>query len=115
MKSYRIVLEYTEDSNPNGIRIVNPAQWSWPTILDLGPDEVVTLVSSQIIDTPQSHARQLAGIEDVEEIMQDGLGQDAVPDDGADLETFDFERAQREVREWHERPHWWDIIDTENN
>lgn len=71
MKSYRIVLEYTEDSNPNGIRIVNPAQWSWPTILDIGPDEVVTLVSSQIIDTPQSHARQLAGIEDVEEALEE--------------------------------------------
>lgn len=71
MKSYRIVLEYTEDSNPNGLRIVNPAQWSWPTILDIGPDEVVTLVSSQIIDTPQSHARQLAGIDDVEETLEE--------------------------------------------
>lgn len=71
MRSYRIVLEYTEDSNPNGDRITNPAQWSWPTLIDVGPDEVVTLISSQIIDTPQSHARQLAGINDVEETFEE--------------------------------------------
>lgn len=70
MRSYRIVLEYTEDSNPNDMRITNPAQWSWPTLLDVGPDEVVTLVSSQIIDTPQSHARRLAGIEDVDPLEE---------------------------------------------
>ena len=72
MRSYRIVLEYTENSNPNGDQITNPAQWSWHTLLDIGVDEALSVVSIQEIKTPAGHWEDLqdGALDELAEIAQ---------------------------------------------
>ena len=67
MQSYRIVLEYTT-SNPD---VYPPDTWDWWDLVAPGVDEAVSIVSVEEIEPPAGH---------VEEIMQDELGEDAVPD-----------------------------------
>ena len=69
MKSYRIVLEYTENTQMDGIEYHRPETWDWRTLLDIRVDEAISVVSVEEIETPAAH---------VEDIMQDGLGQDAL-------------------------------------
>jgi len=64
MKSYRIVLEYTENTQMDGIEYHRPETWDWHTLLDIRVDEAVSVVSVEEIDTPEGH---------LEDIMQDGL------------------------------------------
>ena len=64
MRSYRIVLEYTENTYNNS----HPEEWDWYALFDIGTNEALSVVSIQEIKTPAGHW---------EDMMQD-----AVPDAG---------------------------------
>lgn len=55
MRSYRIVLEYTDDSDMNG----HPVTWDWWDLLDIGVDEVMSVVNVEDIETPEGHKEEL--------------------------------------------------------
>lgn len=55
MRSYRIVLEYTDAS---GFRN-RPDLWDWHSLLAADPDETVSFVSAEPIPTPEGHKEDL--------------------------------------------------------
>lgn len=52
MRSYRIVIEYTDAATKHRDR---PEQWDWHDLLAPDADEAVSLVSVTKIPTPQGH------------------------------------------------------------
>ena len=58
MKSYRIVIEYTDASTPPWDR-PTPDRWDWWDLLAAGSDEVVSFVEYEEIATPPGHVEQL--------------------------------------------------------
>ena len=56
MKSYRIVIEYT-DAHPD-VR-PTPDYWDWWDLLAQGEDEVVSFIKYEEIETPAGHVEQL--------------------------------------------------------
>lgn len=55
MHSYRIVIDYTDASEMNG----HPETWNWWTLLDIGGNEAVSVVSVEDIPTPEGHKEEL--------------------------------------------------------
>jgi hypothetical protein len=60
MKSYRIVLEYTDAT---GGMNWHPESWDWFNLLDVGPAESVNVVSVEDIPTPDGHKEELDGVD----------------------------------------------------
>ena len=67
MKSYRIVLEYTTTND----EMTSPDSWDWHDLVAPNGDETISPVHVEEIDTPEGH---------LEVLLQDELGEDAVPD-----------------------------------
>ena len=56
MKSYRIVLEYTDASDfPRN----HPTLWDWHDLLAGDMDEAVSVVNVEEIETPEGHKEEL--------------------------------------------------------
>ena len=56
MKSYRIVLEYTDASDfPRN----HPVLWDWHDLLAADLDEAVSVVNVEEIETPEGHKEEL--------------------------------------------------------
>ena len=55
MRSYRIVLHYTDASNMNG----HPETWDWWDLLDVGVDEALSVELVEDMETPQGHLEDL--------------------------------------------------------
>lgn len=51
MRSFRIVLEYTDNTQWNG----HPETWDWWNMLDIGLDESLTVVNVEDIEMPEAH------------------------------------------------------------
>jgi hypothetical protein len=62
MKSYRIVIEYT-DAHPD-VR-PTPDYWDWWDLLAQGEDEAVSFIKYEEIETPAGHVEQLQDTSDV--------------------------------------------------
>ena len=56
MKSYRIVIEYTDASS---FLRDHPARWDWHYLLAPGIDEAVSVVNVEEIETPEGHKEEL--------------------------------------------------------
>lgn len=56
MRSYRIVLEYT-DNTPDMAAYHNghPETWDWWNLLDIGVDESLSVVNVEEIEMPEAH------------------------------------------------------------
>lgn len=60
MRSFRIVLEYTDAS---GYAMRNaPQLWDWHALVAAEPDETVSVVSVEEIPTPEGHKEDLADV-----------------------------------------------------
>lgn len=57
MKSYLIMLEYT-DAQPHWLHR-HPDHWDWHTLLDISPNEAVSVVRVDKIETPEGHKEEL--------------------------------------------------------
>ena len=56
MKSYRIVIEYTDATDgENG----HPETWDWWTLMNIGTKEAMSVVSVDDIEPPAGHVEQL--------------------------------------------------------
>jgi hypothetical protein len=56
MKSWRIVLEFsTTDDNE-----YSPEAWDWYNFVNIGPNEAISVVSADEIETPEGHIEELA-------------------------------------------------------
>ena len=56
MKSYRIVLEYTDASSfPRDY----PTRWDWHDLIAADMDEAVSVVNVEEIETPEGHKEEL--------------------------------------------------------
>lgn len=60
MRSYRIVLEYTDHTNDD--EYGHPETWNWWTLLDIGIEEAVSVVSVEDIPTPEGHKEDLQNV-----------------------------------------------------
>jgi hypothetical protein len=59
MKSYRIVIEYTEASDfPRN----HPILWDWHDLTAADMDEAVSVVNVEEIETPEGHKEELNNI-----------------------------------------------------
>lgn len=59
MRSYRIVIEYTDASKyPRD----NPSNWDWHELVAMDSDEAVSLVSVEDIQTPEGHTEDLQNV-----------------------------------------------------
>lgn len=58
MRSYRIVLHYTDASKMNG----HPGTWDWRDLLDVGVDEVVSVELVEDMETPEPHLEELTPV-----------------------------------------------------
>ena len=60
MRSYRIVIEYTDAS---GYAMRNaPELWDWHALIAADPDETVSFVSVEEIPTPEGHTEDLQNV-----------------------------------------------------
>lgn len=59
MRSYRIILEYTTVDE----LITPPDGWGWYDILDIGPQEALSIAEVAEIPTPAAHFEDLAILE----------------------------------------------------
>ena len=55
MRSYRIVLHYTDASKMNG----HPETWDWWDLLDVGVEEVLSVELVEDMETPYHHQEEL--------------------------------------------------------
>lgn len=66
MRSYRIVLEYTDASDTSGFAPrpprSAPEHWDWHELIAGCHDETVSLVSVEEIPTPEGHKEDLADV-----------------------------------------------------
>lgn len=51
MRSYRILLEYTDCTPHNG----HPETWDWWDLLDIGVEESLSVVNVEEIEMPEAH------------------------------------------------------------
>jgi hypothetical protein len=70
MKSYRIVIEYTDASN--SLYRNPPEHWDWHDLLAGDADEAVSFVSAEPIPTPEGHKEDLqdGALDELAEIAQ---------------------------------------------
>lgn len=59
MRSYRIVIEYTDNAHgwPE-----DPHQWDWHSLLNISTNEAVSVVNIEEIPTPAGHKEDLADV-----------------------------------------------------
>ena len=55
MYSYQIVLHYTANNPSHG----HPETWDWWELLNVGPDEVLSVELVEDIETPEGHLEDL--------------------------------------------------------
>lgn len=58
MRSYRIVIDYTDADDFNG----HPETWDWWDLLEIGQHEAVSVVSVDEIPTPEGHKEDLQNV-----------------------------------------------------
>lgn len=69
MKSYRIVIEYTDATDgDNG----HPETWDWWTLINIGTKEAMSVVSVDDIETPAGHVEEIGqeALDELAEIAQ---------------------------------------------
>lgn len=59
MRSYRIVIEYTDASTKHRD---HPEHWDWYDLLASEVDEAVSLISVEKISTPEGHKEDLTNV-----------------------------------------------------